>query len=426
MAKVYIDAGHGGSDSGAVKYVVEKDVNLTMALACRDYLKANGVTVKMSRIKDTLKSLNTICKEANSWGADLAVSIHNNAGGGDGFEIYHSVNGGKGKTLAANIEKEVKKIGQNSRGIKTKKGSNGDYYGFIRQTNMPAVICEGAFVDNKTDVKAIDTTKEQKEFGYAYAKGILKTLGIADKGLKTATTATKTSTSTKTSTATKKTATTVKKAVIPKKVKSKVVTASIKKKGKNYKLADHFTLGEFQCNNGADTVKYDKQIVTALEAARLFFNVPITISSAYRTPSYNKRVGGATGSYHIKGKAVDHYCKLSYTLLAKFYEVYGLKGIGCYYDDHFVHIDSRLTKFYWKNQSSTAVSTHLITVKWGNDNQHVKDLQWLLKNKHGYSLTVDGDFGLKTKTAVVSFQKKHGLTADGIVGAKTWKKLLAI
>ena len=216
-------------------------------------------------------------------------------------------------------------------------------------------------------------------------------------------------------------------AKIPKKVSSKVVTASIKAKGKKYKVTDHFTLGEFQCHNGADTVKYDKQIVTALEAARLFFNVSITVSSAYRTPDYNKKSGGATGSYHTLGRAADHYCKLSYTLLAKFYEVYGLKGIGCYYDDHFVHIDSRTSKFYWKNQTCTSVSTHLVTVKKGSDNQHVKDLQWLLKNKHGFTaLKIDGDFGTNTDDAVKEFQGKNGLTKDGVVGAKTWKKLLAI
>ena len=181
MAKVYVDAGHGGNDSGAVKYVREKDVNLTMALACRDHLVKNGVQVKMSGETDKGTSINTMAKEANSWGADLVVSIHNNAGGGDGFEIYHSINGGKGKTLAKNIEAEVKKIGQNSRGLKTKKNTNGrDYYGMIRLTNAPAVICEGAFVDNKTDVKIIDTVAEQKAFGVAYAKGILKTLGITE------------------------------------------------------------------------------------------------------------------------------------------------------------------------------------------------------------------------------------------------------
>ena len=183
--KVYIDPGHGGYDNGAVKYVTEDKVNLVMALACRDYLKAHGVEVKMSRTSDTGTSINSMASAANSWGADLVVSIHNNAGGGDGFEVFHSINGGTGKTLAKNIEAEVKKIGQNSRGLKTKKNSRGtDYFGMIRLTNAPAVICEGAFVDNRADAAQIDTKAEQQAFGYAYARGILKTLGIADKGYK--------------------------------------------------------------------------------------------------------------------------------------------------------------------------------------------------------------------------------------------------
>lgn len=188
MARVYIDAGHGGSDSGAVKYIVERDVNLVMALACRDYLNANGVSTKMSRTSNsTDTSIGSMAREANSWNADLVISIHNNAGGGDGFEVYHTVGGGRGKTLAQNIEAEVKKIGQNSRGLKTRRDTDGtDYYGMIRLTDAPAVICEGVFVDNATDVQIADTADEQRAFGYAYARGILKTLGIADKGYKAA------------------------------------------------------------------------------------------------------------------------------------------------------------------------------------------------------------------------------------------------
>ena len=73
----------------------------------------------------------------------------------------------------------MKAIGQNSRGCKTKANSNGkDYYGFIRETSCPAVICEGVFVDNKADASQADTAAEQKAFGVAYAKAILKTLGI--------------------------------------------------------------------------------------------------------------------------------------------------------------------------------------------------------------------------------------------------------
>ena len=190
--KVALDPGHGGNDNGAAKYVTEDKVNLVMGLACRDYLKAHGVEVLMSRTADTANSLTAFCAKANDWGADLAVSIHNNAGGGDGFEAYHTLKGGKGKTLAANIEAEVKKLGQNSRGLKTKIDENGqDYFGFIRLTNMPAVIVEGAFVDNKKDAAQIDTAAEQRAFGYAYARGILKTLGIKDKGYPPKTTASK-------------------------------------------------------------------------------------------------------------------------------------------------------------------------------------------------------------------------------------------
>lgn len=182
MAKVFLGVGHGGSDSGAVGYIVEKDVNLNMAIACKDYLEANGVEVKMSRYKDEDDTLNEEVRECNAYGPDLAVDVHNNAGGGDGFEVYHTIYGGVGKTLAENIEKEVIAIGQNSRGIKTRKGNNGDYYGFIRMTKCPAVICEGVFVDNEADASQADTLEEQKVFGRAYAKGILKTLGIIDNG----------------------------------------------------------------------------------------------------------------------------------------------------------------------------------------------------------------------------------------------------
>lgn len=410
--KIYLDYGHGGNDNGAVKYLTEDKMNLVQGRACAADLRAIGFQVKESRTTDKYKSLADRVKEANDWGADYFVSFHNNAGGGNGFEAYAMSD--TGRALAKAIETQVKAIGQNSRGIK-----DGSHLYVVRNPKAPAALLEGYFVDNKTDAAQNDTTAEQQAYGRAVAKGICDHCGVAYKISKTETK--------KETKKTETTKTTTKKVVIPKKVKSKVVTASIKKKGKKYKVTDHFTLGEFQCHNGADTVKYDKQIATALEAARLFFNVPITVSSAYRTPDYNKKVGGAPGSYHQKGRAVDHYCKLSFSLLAKFYEVYGLKGIGCYYDDHFVHIDSRPTKFYWNNQSVTKVSTHLVTVRSGSESRHVSDLQWLLKHKHGFKdLKIDEEFGAKTKAAVISFQKKHGLTPDGIVGKKTWKKLLAI
>lgn len=193
MAKIFIGVGHGGSDPGAVANgFKEKDLNLAIALACRDELKRHGVTVGISRTKDEEDPLDTRIKECNEFAPDYAVEIHNNAGGGDGVEIYHHYGGGKSKTIAQNVLDSIVAIGQNSRGLKTKVNENGkDYFGWIRQTVAPAILIECAFVDNKTDIAIIDTAAEQKAMGVAIAKGVLKTLGIAYKAEET--TATNTS-----------------------------------------------------------------------------------------------------------------------------------------------------------------------------------------------------------------------------------------
>lgn len=178
--KVFIGVGHGGADNGAVANGLREDnLNLAIALACRDELTRHGVKVGMSRTKDEADPLADEIKECNAFAPDYAVEIHNNAGGGDGVEIFHHHKGGKGKTLANNILKEIVAIGQNSRGLKTKINSAGkDYYGWIRETKAPACLVECAFVDNKKDIAIIDTAAEQKAMGIAIAKGVLKTLGI--------------------------------------------------------------------------------------------------------------------------------------------------------------------------------------------------------------------------------------------------------
>lgn len=179
MAKVFIGVGHGGSDPGAVASVKEKDLNLSIALACRDCLAKHGVNVKLSRTKDEDDPLSDEIRECNAFAPDLAVDIHNNAGGGDGAEVFHHHGGGKGKTLAENILAEMVKVGQNSRGAKVRKNASGkDYYGFIRETSCPAVIVECAFVDNPSDLQILATESDRQKVGQAIARGILKTLGV--------------------------------------------------------------------------------------------------------------------------------------------------------------------------------------------------------------------------------------------------------
>lgn len=178
--KVFLGVGHGGKDPGAVADgYQEKDITLTMALACKKELERHGVTVGISRTKDEDDPLSEEIKECNAFAPDLAVDIHVNAGGGDGFEVFHTLSGGVGKQLSQNIEAEVKLLGQNSRGLKTKANSAGkDYFGFIREITCPAVICEIGFIDNAADRAGFDTKEKQEAFAKAYAKGILTTLGI--------------------------------------------------------------------------------------------------------------------------------------------------------------------------------------------------------------------------------------------------------
>lgn len=180
MAKVFIGVGHGGSDPGAVANgLTEKDLNLNTALKVYDVLTDHGVKCKMSRTRDEADELLEEIYECNKYNPDLALDIHHNAGGGDGVEVFHHIGGGQSKTLAQNVLNEIVAIGQNSRGIKTRVNDYGsDWYGFIRQTEAPAVIVECAFLDTK-DHEIVDTQAENEAMGLAIAKGVLKTLGIA-------------------------------------------------------------------------------------------------------------------------------------------------------------------------------------------------------------------------------------------------------
>ena len=177
MPKVFLSAGHGGSDPGAVSDgLIEKTINLNALLACQTELVRHGVTVVCSRTTDSNDPVSQEVKEANTSGADIAVSFHANAGGGDGFEAYYHSSNTNGKKLAKLCEKHVKALGQNSRGLKV-----GDKLQFIKNTKMTSVLVESFFVDNIKDKMIGDTILEQKAFGVAYAKAILEYLGISYK-----------------------------------------------------------------------------------------------------------------------------------------------------------------------------------------------------------------------------------------------------
>ena len=174
MYRVFLSGGHGGKDSGGVYGdFVEKEINLTMLLACKWELERHGIEVVSSRTSDEDDRVYDEVDEANLSEADLAVSFHNNIGKGDGCEFFIWESNEKDRKIAELCEKYAIQLGQNSRGIKS-----GNHLYWCHYTNMPSVLIESFFMDNETDNDIADTIAEQKAFGVAYAKAILEYLGI--------------------------------------------------------------------------------------------------------------------------------------------------------------------------------------------------------------------------------------------------------
>ena len=184
MAIVFIDPGHGGSDSGASNLgILEKELNLKVGLYLKAYLEKSGIQVSMSRTADKYVGLPTRADQANGAKANYFVAIHHNAGGGTGHEVIHSVVKGKGLELAKKVSAEFVKIGQPAHGSKayySKANSAGkDYFAVIRETNMPAIITEFAFIDS-ADRSKIDSDGELKAEAEAIGRAILSQLGIKE------------------------------------------------------------------------------------------------------------------------------------------------------------------------------------------------------------------------------------------------------
>ena len=195
--KVFIGVGHGGSDPGAVSGDFKESViNLTMALAAKAELERHGVEVGISRTVEETDKLAEEIAECKAFAPDIAIEVHNNAGGGDGFEVYTQTGAQKAnsKKLAEYIWQRVSATGQNAHGsspFKTKlNGSGTDWFGWLRQLSCPAVLLEGFFVDGVKDRQGFDTVEEQRAMGVAYAHGVLDYFGIKVKAAESTTTET--------------------------------------------------------------------------------------------------------------------------------------------------------------------------------------------------------------------------------------------
>ncbi|REB73296.1 hypothetical protein CP883_11190 [Cutibacterium acnes] len=181
MVKIFIDPGHGGTDSGAVgNGLQEKALTLTIAKKIETLLKSyEDVSVRMSRTNDTTLSLTQRTNAANTWGADFFLSIHINAGGGSGYEDYRyntlSATSNAGKIQAAihtAVMNELKAFGVFDRGVKSAN------FHVLRESNMNAMLTENLFIDTKADADLLKRNDVLDAIARGHVTGIAKAYNL--------------------------------------------------------------------------------------------------------------------------------------------------------------------------------------------------------------------------------------------------------
>ncbi len=126
-----------------------------------------------------------------------------------------------------------------------------------------------------------------------------------------------------------------------------VVTFSYREHG-NLLLSRNFKVREFRCKDGSDEILIDMQLVRYLQQIRDWAGGSITVSSGYRTPSHNKKVGGSNTSKHMLGKATDIVCSTKTPLeLARKAQDLGVPGIEWNPIGNYTHIDTRTGNNWW-------------------------------------------------------------------------------
>ena len=193
---VVIDPGHGGKSEAenethsGCKYhgLEEKDLTLITAMAMYDELSRYGnVNVFLTRDIDAELSLERRVEFASEVDADVLISIHYNASADHNFfgsEIFTSAYGecyGIGNALGEKIMDEWVAEGNIPKGIKTRIGKKGDYYGLIRNgtaAGIPTIILEHGYLDNDRDYQRIKSEEAWRNFGIMDATGVAKYYGL--------------------------------------------------------------------------------------------------------------------------------------------------------------------------------------------------------------------------------------------------------
>lgn len=167
--KVVIDAGHGGSDYGAIRNGInEKDITLDVAKRVEALLKKEGYAVKMTRTSDVYVSLQGRCDISNAYDPDIFVSIHVNSSvrpeiTGIETHYYHQESMSLAQTLHSSL---ASNINSKNRGLFKSK-----FY-VINHTTAPSILMEIGFISNDGERAQLVSEKRKQDTARAIAEGV--------------------------------------------------------------------------------------------------------------------------------------------------------------------------------------------------------------------------------------------------------------
>lgn len=174
--KVYLDAGHGGKDSGAVGIGgrLEKDDCQRLTDLVADLLEQSGITTVVNTNPD--ESLSQVTMQANNANVDLFISVHRNAFDdpkANGLEVWTCLN--PRLLTKRNAEIVYEKL-CNVTSEMSKRGIKENNFYVLKYTNAPAMLLEIGFITNQKDNELFD--KYIFEYAEAIVKGICEILGV--------------------------------------------------------------------------------------------------------------------------------------------------------------------------------------------------------------------------------------------------------
>lgn len=179
---IVIDPGHGGEDPGkvGVNDILEKDINLQIAMKVRDLLEEVGITVVMTREDDKVpdrkkEDLEQRVKLINDTNPVLALCVHQNSYTTPdifGAQVFYHTKTEEAEDIATLVQESLRAIDPNNK----REIKENDTYYMLKFTEVPTIIVECGFLTNPEEAAKLTTEEYQDEVAFAICEGVIKWL----------------------------------------------------------------------------------------------------------------------------------------------------------------------------------------------------------------------------------------------------------